>query len=147
LTPIETATNSSRTPPRIDALKTIARSRPIPLATSRSPELTAGTTATPSTSATMIAARGPLTSSASASMSTTCVPSSILIQNTVSAPPACPYLNVPTTPAPARSLQCPQTRSIPPELSLSVLKRALEDISSDLRYGRIDVPSAMAKFD
>ncbi|KAL0057948.1 hypothetical protein AAF712_015388 [Marasmius tenuissimus] len=41
----------------------------------------------------------------------------------------------------------PPPRSIPPELSLSVLKRALEDISSDLRYDRIDVPTAMVKFD
>ncbi|KAL0066929.1 hypothetical protein AAF712_005918 [Marasmius tenuissimus] len=146
LTPVETAT-TSRAPPTIDATKAIARSRPIPVATSRSPESTAGTTATPSTSATMIATRRPLTSSASASTSTTCVLYSNLIQNTVSAPSACPLLNVPTTPAPARSLQRPQTRPIPPELSLSVLKRALEDISSDLRYDRIDVPSAMAKFD
>ncbi|KAL0059247.1 hypothetical protein AAF712_014025 [Marasmius tenuissimus] len=41
----------------------------------------------------------------------------------------------------------PPPSLIPPELSLSVLKRALEDISSDLRYNRIDVPSAMARFD
>ncbi|KAK1215061.1 hypothetical protein PQX77_022344 [Marasmius sp. AFHP31] len=41
----------------------------------------------------------------------------------------------------------PPPRPIPPELSLSVLKRAFEDISSDLRYNRIDVPSAMAQFD
>ncbi|KAJ8081324.1 hypothetical protein PM082_007159 [Marasmius tenuissimus] len=41
----------------------------------------------------------------------------------------------------------PSRRLIPPELSLRVLKRALEDISSDLRYRRIDEQSAMVKFD
>ncbi|KAK1233979.1 hypothetical protein PQX77_002829 [Marasmius sp. AFHP31] len=41
----------------------------------------------------------------------------------------------------------PPPRPIPPELSLSVLKRALEDISSDLRYNRIDIPSVMTQFD
>ncbi|KAL0062231.1 hypothetical protein AAF712_010913 [Marasmius tenuissimus] len=41
----------------------------------------------------------------------------------------------------------PSRRLIPPELSLRVLKRALEDISSDLRYRRIDERSAMVKFD
>ncbi|KAL0057269.1 hypothetical protein AAF712_016096 [Marasmius tenuissimus] len=88
----------------------------------------------------------------------------------ISLPPFLASLNIPSTPAqkafpvhpnpdkittdvfdfrvhsPSRSCLLPP-RPIPPELSLSVLKRALEDISSDLRYNRIDIPSAMAKFD
>ncbi|KAK1234357.1 hypothetical protein PQX77_002448 [Marasmius sp. AFHP31] len=47
----------------------------------------------------------------------------------------------------AKARRLPPPRPIPLELSLSVLKRALEDVSSDLRYNRIDVPSAMAMFD
>ncbi|KAK1233393.1 hypothetical protein PQX77_003448 [Marasmius sp. AFHP31] len=41
----------------------------------------------------------------------------------------------------------PSRQPVPPELSLRVLKRALEDISSDLRYRRIDERNAMVKFD
>ncbi|KAK1216453.1 hypothetical protein PQX77_020922 [Marasmius sp. AFHP31] len=147
-TPIGTATTFSRAPSTIDGTRAIARSRPIPVATSRSPESTVGTTATPSTSATMIATRRSPISFASASSSTTRVPSSTHTQNTVSATPTCPHVKVRTTPASVQALQRPpNVRPIPPELSLLVLKRALEDISSDLRYNRVDVPSAMAKFD
>ncbi|KAL0060388.1 hypothetical protein AAF712_012839 [Marasmius tenuissimus] len=148
LRPIESTTTSPRASLTTNGTKAAARSRPIPVALSGSTESITETTAIPSTSATMIATRRPLTSSAWASTSTRCVQSATLIQNTVSAPPACPHVNIPATPTQVRPVQrLPQTQPIPPSLSLSVLKRALEDISSDLRYDRSDVRGAMAQFD
>ncbi|KAJ8085755.1 hypothetical protein PM082_004573 [Marasmius tenuissimus] len=75
---------------------------------------------------------------------TTSVPPK-LNQNTPNAVKLPPHLP-PQGQAKAQSPVLPP-HPIPPELSLSVLKHALEDISSDLRYNRIDIPSAMAKFD
>ncbi|KAL0060816.1 hypothetical protein AAF712_012409 [Marasmius tenuissimus] len=69
-------------------------------------------------------------------------------ENTVPVPPhrsirqTQDIARIPNPPQPPHSRQ-----PIPPELSLRVLKRALEDICSDLRYGRIDERSAMVEFD
>ncbi|KAK1218660.1 hypothetical protein PQX77_018648 [Marasmius sp. AFHP31] len=115
---------------------------------------TAGTTIAPLTSLVTTTTRGPLTSYASASTSDTRVATSTHPQNALSAPPK--YTTTPVLPhlqlsAPVQALHHPSplpiTRTIPPGLSLSTLKRTLEDICSDFRYQRIDVPSAMAKFD
>ncbi|KAJ8096097.1 hypothetical protein PM082_000004 [Marasmius tenuissimus] len=69
-------------------------------------------------------------------------------ENTVPVPP---HRSIRQTQDIARTPNPPQPphsrQPIPPELSLRVLKRELEDISSDLRYGRIDERSAMIKFD
>ncbi|KAJ8091636.1 hypothetical protein PM082_020870 [Marasmius tenuissimus] len=87
------------------------------------------------------------------------LPASVSKSTKTNVPPTSAQKVVPAYPSPDQNTanifdsgvqlppSLPPPRSIPPELSLSVLKRALEDISSDLRYNRIDVPSAMARFD
>ncbi|KAL0566514.1 hypothetical protein V5O48_015498 [Marasmius crinis-equi] len=49
-----------------------------------------------------------------------------------------PVLEVPPAPPPSNPA---------PELNLSVIKRQLEDLCSDFRYGRVDVQSALGRFD
>ncbi|KAL0570343.1 hypothetical protein V5O48_011623 [Marasmius crinis-equi] len=50
--------------------------------------------------------------------------------------------SVPRVPPPT-----PAGNDLEPDLRLSVIKRQLEDLCSDFRYGRIDVQSALGRFD